>query len=89
MKIILSLVIVLYLSGCGATFTASKDIDPETNFNEGIVLVSFDQDYSVIKWMYRNLNSGKGAKGVTENFITTTDSFNDLIIVNNRIIYHF
>lgn len=78
----------LTISGC-ATFTAPKNFDPSNNPNDGLVLVSFDQSYPVVKWMYRNLDSGKGVKGLNENFISTTEKFNDLIYNGIRIIYPF
>ena len=36
-----------------------------------MVVLSLTQPHGTIKWMYRNLDAGKGVKGLNENFIST------------------
>lgn len=82
------LAIVLITTGC-ANFTASRNYDPSKRPQDGLVLVSFLQSFGTVKWMYREKSDTKGVRGLNERFISTTDSINDLIYRDLRIIYPF
>ncbi len=70
--LVISSISFLLLGGC-ASFTADKSFDPSSSKDESLVIVSFDQTYKVIKWMYRDLTEDKGVKGFNESFISTAE----------------
>ncbi len=64
------LMLVISTSAC-TSFTASRSFDPEKKGSKNLVVVSFDQPFPVVKWMYHKTDKHKGIRGFDERFIST------------------
>lgn len=61
----------LLLSTACVTVVPSRHYRVEAGSGRGLVVLSLTQPWKTIKWMYRDLKSTKGVKGLNENFIST------------------
>ena len=61
---------LLLFTAC-VTVAPSRQYRPEAGSGRGLVVLSLTQPWKTIKWMYRDLKSTKGIKGLNENFIST------------------
>lgn len=67
----LVLAVFLPLLAACVTVATSRNYRVERESGRGLVVLSLTQPSGTIKWMYRNLKSGKGIKGLNEEFIST------------------